>query len=745
MKKRLKIQGMHCVSCAQIISDKVGKLSWVSTCEVNFATKKIDIEYDQSKITLQEIAKEIDKYWYILIIPKGNTEELWLEDKEKTEINNAWKKVLISIPLASIAIIGMVYMIGIDYEWRPKNLIAHHFFMGVLPIFATIMLTVVGWKYIVAIGRYIRYGVANMDTLVGIGTVTAFVYSFISKTFYDIRPDILSKQVFFEAVIVVIAFIEIWRYIEAKIMSKTGNAIKALLWLQAKEARIQKDGKDIFVPLEQVQIGDIMIVKPGEKIPLDWIVVSGTAHVDESMITGESLPISKKEWDIVVWSTIVSDSVLYIKTSAIWEDTYLNKIIAIVENAQNSKPKIQRIADSIMKYFVPSVLLIAFLAGIFRLFFWEVVFPGVNNSQFALMSFVGVLVIACPCGLGLATPMAIITGMGHGAKNWILAKNAQWLLKLRKSTIVVFDKTGTITEWKPNLVEIVSQDKTTNHLSILASLESLSSHPIAHAITEYAKRNNISLQKVEDFKNIEWVWVSGIVWKDKYYITKPSYADELGIFYDKSIIDIWTSQWKTPLLLIKNTSLVGAYAVADQIKKTSKKAIEDLKSQWISPVMLTGDHKNTAEYIANLVGIDRVYAQVKPEQKAQIINDLKKEGVVTMVGDGINDAPALATADIGVAMSTGTDVAIESAELTLLHGDLSKLVKAIKISKLTQSAIVQNLVWAFGFNIIGIPLAAWVFYFFMWVLLNPAFEWAAMAMSSLTVILNSRRLQKKRI
>ncbi len=744
MKKRLKIQGMHCASCAQIISDKVNKLWWVDSCEVNFATKKTDIEYDQNKVSLQEIAQEVNKYGYTLVLPKENT-NISLDNQEKTALDRAWKKVLISIPLASIAIMGMLYMIGIDYQWRAKNLIVHHFFMGVLPIFATIMLTVVGWKYVVAIGRYIKYGIANMDTLVGIGTVTAFIYSFVAKTFYDVWPEVLSKQVFFEAVIVVIGFIEIWRYIEAKIMSKTGNAIKALLWLQAKEARIQKDWIDVLVALDQVKVWDIMVVKPGEKIPLDGNIVSGCAYIDESMITGESLPIIKKEWDIVIGSTIVSDSILYIKAWAIWADTYLSKIIAIVEDAQNSKPKIQKIADNIMKYFIPSVLVIALGAGIFRLFLWKTIFPDINNAQFALMSFVGVLVIACPCGLGLATPMAIITGIGHGAKKGILAKNAEWLLKLRKSTIIVFDKTGTITEWKPELVEMASQDQTTNHISILASLENLSSHPIAHAITQYAKKNNIWLQEVSDFKNLEGIGVSGMIGKDKYSVVKPSHADTIGVVYDKSIIDTWTSQGKTPLLLIKNTLIVGLYAVADQIKETSKKAIEELKSQWIIPIMLTGDHKNTAQYIASLVGIDRIYAEVKPEKKAQIVNELKKEWIVTMVGDGINDAPALAMADIGVAMSTWTDVAIESAEITLLHGDLSKLLSAIKISKLTQSAIIQNLLWAFGFNIIGIPLAAWVFYFLIWILLNPAFEWAAMALSSITVMLNSRRLQKKRI
>lgn len=608
---------------------------------------------------------------------------------------------------------------------------------------ALVMLTVVWWKYVVAIKRYAVHGVANMDTLVWLGTTTAFVYSLIASTLAPIYPEIFWWMVFYEAVVVVIGFIEIGKYMEHKVMSKTWKAIKALVWLQAKAARIKKDGEFIEVPIESVEKWAIMLVKPGEKIPLDWVIVEWSWNIDESMITGEPVPVKKHKGDEVIWSTFVTNSTLQVEATAVWEDTYLHQIITIVQEAQNSKPPIQKLADSIMKYFIPTVLVIALLAWLFWLLFGNSFYPDINALQFAIISFVWVLVIACPCWLGLATPMAIITWLWHGAKNGILAKNAEWLLKLRKSKCIVFDKTWTITQWKPKLVEMSRDDIDT--LSILASLESLSSHPIASAIVEYAKNKDIALQEVENFENLEWVGLSWDINGTTYYITKPSYLEELWLEGDMTHIDTWTSQWKTPLILSTKKEVVWYFAVADPLKESSKWAIDRLKKMGITPVLLTWDHIKTAQYIASQVWIQQIHAGVKPEEKASIITDLKWDWLITMVWDGINDAPALATADIWIAMSTWTDVAIESADLTLLHGDIAKLEKAIKISKLTQTAVIQNLVWAFGFNLIGIPLAAWVFYPLMGVLLSPAFEWAAMSMSSLMVVANSLRLQKKKI
>lgn len=736
---------MHCASCATIITKALKKEYNITSSQINVALKQLQIDQEDS-IHIDDLNATLTKYWYSLSqeTPNVHTKHVG-SDMQSSDWNDAiaYRKMLLSVTLAILAMLSMLYMVGIDYERRPKNLIIHHLMKGFLPIAASVMLTVIWRKYIIAITRYIKYGVANMDTLVGIGTVTAFIYSFVASTLHDVFPDILGKQVFYEAVVVVIWFIELGKYLEEKVMNKTWQAIKSLLWLQVKSALLIKNNEQTYVPIEQVTVWDIMLVKPWEKIPLDGIIYHGSAYIDESMITGEPVPASKTPWDIVIWWTICSNSTIQVQATAIWSETYLQKIISIVEQAQSSKPAIQKLADSIMQYFVPTVLIIALLSACFRILLGNQFFPWINGFQFGLMTFVGVLVIACPCGLGLATPMAVITGIWHGAKNGILAKNAEWLLKLRKANIVIFDKTGTITEGKPQLVEMSNSDSWL--LSILASLESLSSHPIAQAVASYAKQHNIALQEVTDYKNLEWIGVQWTIHDIPYTICKLGYLEKIWLTYDNARIDQRTKQWKTPLMLTDWKVVLWYYAVADQIKETSKQAIHQLQEQSIIPVMLTWDHENTAAYIASLVGITNIHAWVTPEQKAAIVKQYQLQWIVCMVGDGINDAPALATADIWVAMSTGTDVAIESAELTLLHGDLNKLVKAIAISKLTQSAIIQNLSWAFGFNLIWIPLAAWLFYPVLGVLLNPAFEGIAMSMSSLTVMLNSLRLQTKNI
>lgn len=746
MKKNYTIWGMHCVSCAQIITTKLTALSGVKWCEVHFATKEATLDYDSNTITESVIQEEVKKYWYTLIPDKKEEIKSNEEIIENPELEHAWNMVLVSIPIVALSIGIMTWMIWVWQWWWSGNDTIKEFFHHLLPILATVMLTVVGWKYVIAIGRYIRYGVANMDTLVGIGTVTAFIYSFALTAFeWQLGVYLDTDRTFYESVIVVIGFVELGKYLEAKIMAKTGKAIRALVWLQSKDALIKRWSTELRVTLDQVNIGDLMIVKPWEKIPLDGTIIEGQAHIDESMITGESLPVSKNIDDVVIGGTIVSDSTLIVRATALGSDGYLSKIISIVSAAQNSKPQIQKVVDKIMRYFVPGVLILALIAWGFWLFFGRVFFPDINHIEFAILSFVGVLVIACPCGLGLATPMAIITGVWHGAKNGILAKNAEWILSLRKSKIVVFDKTGTITEWRPELIDQKHIGEISNQLSILASLETLSSHPIASGIARYASEHDIQIESVSGFQNIAGAGVEWTIGNALYRIYKPSHLTDMGIDYDTSLIETWTHEGKTPLILLEDKTIIGYYSVADKIKSSSKEAIQALKDLWITPVMLTGDHTNTAHYIASQIGIDRVYAGVKPEQKAEIIKELQKEWIVTMVWDGINDAPALATADIGIAMSTGTDVAIEAADLTILHGDLSKIAKAYQISRLTHVAIYQNLAWAFGFNLVGIPLAMGVFYPVLGILLSPAFEWAAMAMSDLTVIGNSLRLQKKKI
>lgn len=751
MKKTYPVSWIDCASCAWVITDTLKKLPWVQSCDVNFLSKQAEIEFDEEITSLTKVNDSLLPLWYEIKIPKSNHDHDDVDDHEwhlhgeaddmKTERNN----LMISIPLVVMSTVIMIYMLWVEYTWRAKNEIRYEFFHHLMSIFATIMLFVVGWRYIVAVGRYIKHGVANMDTLVGIGSIIAFIYSFIVTAFEEpLTPYIDTSRNFYESVVVVIGFIAIGKFMEKRVMSRTGQAIKSLLSLQAKSALILKDGEQVQIPLEELKQGDIMLVKPWEKIPVDGTIILWSASLDESMITWESLPVFKKIWDCVIGSTLCIDSMLQIQATKIWSDTYLSKIIEVVKQAQSSKPQIQHTVDTIMKWFIPLVVSIAVISVIVRYFVGSQIFPWQWWIRYAVLAFIGVLVIACPCGLGLATPMAIMTWVGHGARNGILAKNAEWLLKLRKSNIVIFDKTGTITEWKPSLVDIQQSDPI--WLSLLTSLESHSSHPIAHAITQYAKDNTIAIQTVDNFKNLEW---AGLQWEIEwvlYFVVKPDRCKENNIAFDIECIDNWTKEWKTPLILTDWKIIIWYYAVADTIKTSSIQAIQDLKKQGIIPMMISGDHENTVAYIASQVGIDQFHAQAKPEDKAQIIKDLQAKGnLVTMLWDGINDAPALAQADIGIAMSTGTDVAIQSADITLLHGDLSKLVKAIKISKLTQSAIWQNLARAFWFNLIGIPLAAGAFYPWLWVMLNPAFEGAAMAFSDLMVIGNSIRLQNKKI
>lgn len=751
MKSTYPVSGIDCASCALVITDTMKKMPGIQSCDVDILSKQVSLEFDEQTTSLETVNDSLIPLWYEIKFPKANHEDdedhtghLHGEsDDLKTERNN----LMISAPLVAMSTIIMVWMLGVEYQRWAGNEIIKEFFHHLMPIFATIMLFVVGWRYILAVGRYIKHGVANMDTLVWIGSIIAFIYSFVVTAFEaPLTPYIDTSRNFYESVVVVIGFIAMGKFLEKRVMSRTGQAIKSLLSLQAKSALILKDWQQVKIPLEELKQWDIMLVKPWEKIPVDGVIMQWSASLDESMITWESLPVTKKTWDNVIWSTLCIDSMLQVQASKIWSDTYLSKIIEIVKQAQWSKPQIQHTVDTIMKWFIPLVVSIAVISVIVRFFVWSQIFPGQWWIRYAVLAFIGVLVIACPCGLGLATPMAIMTWVGHGAKNGILAKNAEWLLKLRKSTIVIFDKTGTITEWKPSLVEIKENNKQNPWLTILASLESHSSHPIAHAITQYAKDNAIDLQTVNNFKNLEWAGVQWEIDSVLYQVVKPDRLKEQAIGFDTEIIDKRTSEWKTPLLLTNGKEILWYYAVADTIKASSIQAIQDLKKQGIIPMMVSGDHANTVAYIAKQVGIDQFHAQAKPEDKAQIIKDLQAKGnLVTMLWDGINDAPALAQADIGIAMSTGTDVAIQSADITLLHGDLSKLVKAIKISKLTQSAIRQNLARAFGFNLIGIPLAAGAFYPWLWVMLNPAFEGAAMAFSDLMVIWNSIRLQNKKI
>lgn len=757
-----KVKGMHCASCAGIIEKTFKKTEGVHSVEVNYGTETAKVAFDETKTNPHSLSEKIEKLGYSLIVPTA--EEMGMSagehaghlginqsKKEKlAEISDMKNKVLSVIPLAIFSIFLMSWDIlaqfnlvsGMSNVWK-------EFFHHLLPVFATYTLFVVGKPYLLGMYRFFRYGKANMDTLIGIGTSVAFLYSFAVTAFEEtLRPFINVEHSYYDVAIVVIAFITLGKYLEARSKLKTGDAIEKLLNLQAKIALVVRDAKEIEIPVDQVVHGDLIIVKPGAKIPVDGIITKGESFVDESMVTGEPMPTQKKVGDSVVAATLNTSGSFTFQATKVGSETLLAQIIKMVEEAQGSRAPIQALADKISSVFVPIVLVLAVLSlGVWLLVGTQ--YMGFSQAlSYGLVSFVGILVIACPCALGLATPTAIIVGVGKGAKEGILIKDAGTLEKLHKVNTVVVDKTGTITKGKPELISIknLSDKKDEELISILASLEKKSEHPIAHAIVSYADEHKISLLTVDGFEAIKGKGLRGVVSNSEYYAGNVKLISDLNLSLDNKSIEKETNEGNTPIVLATKEKILGIILVADAIKSEAKEAVANLHKLGIKVVMLTGDNKNTAKYIGGHVGIDEVFAEVMPEDKLNKIKELQAQGgIVAMAGDGVNDAPALAQADVGIAMGTGTDVAIESAGITLLHGDISKLVKAVHLSKLTMRGIKQNLFWAFFYNIVGIPLAGGLFYpIFGW-LLNPIFAGFAMAFSSVSVVGNSLRLKAKKL
>jgi len=757
------VKGMHCASCSAVIEKTFKKVEGVHSAEVNYGTEKAKVSFDPSKINPHDLSKHIEPLGYSLDVP-ASAEEMGMSPdehaahlgfnqskKEKlAEVADMKTKVLSAIPLAIFAAFVMGWDILAQYGVvEEMNVTTQEFFHHLLPIFATYILFVVGKPYLLGFYRFLRYGKANMDKLIGIGTTAAFLYSFTVTAFEEaLRPFINVEYQYYDVTIVVITFIALGKYLEARSKIKTGDAIEKLLNLQAKTALVIRDGKEVEISVNEVKHGDFIIVKPGAKIPVDGVITEGISFVDESMVTGEPMPSQKKIGDSVVSGTINTSGAFTFKATKVGSETLLAQIIKMVEDAQGSKAPIQALADKISAIFVPIVLVIAFLV----LGAWLIVgSESLGFSQalsFGLVSFVGILVIACPCALGLATPTAIIVGVGKGAKEGILIKDAATLEKLHKVNTVVVDKTGTITKGKPTLVDIqnLSNFEDNELVSILASLERKSEHPIAHAIVNYAQEKNIPLSDVSDFEGIQGKGLKGTIKSTEYFVGNAKLVNDFEISFDANKLNEFTSQGKTPVILATREKVLGFVMVADEIKTESVEAIKNLHSLGIKVVMLTGDDEKAAKYIGALVGIDDVIAHVLPQDKLEKIKELQSQGrIVAMAGDGVNDAPALAQADVGIAMGTGTDVAIESAGITLLGGDISKLVKAINLSKITMRGIKQNLFWAFVYNIVGIPLAAGAFYpIFGW-LLNPIFAGFAMAMSSVSVVSNSLRIKAKKL
>lgn len=766
--KSYKIRGMHCASCAGIIEKTFKKTEGVHLAEANYGNESVKVVYDEEKTNPAILSKKIEPLGYSLIIRDEsgarNAKEMGMSESEHAahlglnqskkeklaELRDMGIKVVSMIPLTIFSIFVMSYDILTRLGFAPAiPVFWADFFHHLLPLFAFYALAVVGRPYLMGFYRFIRYGKANMDTLIGIGTSAAFVYSFIVTAFAaSLKGFINVENTYYDVVIVVVAFIALGKYMEVRSKLKTGDAIEKLLNLQAKTALVLRDGKEVEIPVNQVAHGDLVVVKPAGKIPVDGIITEGESYVDESMVTGEPMPVSKKVGDTIVAGTINTSGSFTFKATKVGSETLLANIIKMVEEAQGSKAPIQALADKISSVFVPIVLVLSFIAlGLWLLIGTQ--FVGFSQAlSFGLVSFVGILVIACPCALGLATPTAIIVGVGKGAREGILIKDAATLEKLHKVNVVVVDKTGTLTRGKPELISIKNfSDKNDNELvAILASLENKSEHPIAHAITSYAKEKNIDFAAVTGFEAIKGKGLKGVVGGAEYFAGSPKFAEDLKLSFDANEFLKEVAAGNTPVLLATKDKIVGVFMIADAIKPEAIEAVKNLHRLGIKTVMLTGDNRNTAEYVARLAQIDEVVAEVMPEDKLNKIKELQAQGsIVAMAGDGVNDAPALAQADVGIAMATGTDVAIESAGITLLHGDISKLVKAIKLSKMTMRGIKQNLFWAFFYNVVGIPLAGGLFYpIFGW-LLSPVFAGLAMAFSSVSVVGNSLRLKTKKL
>jgi len=719
----LNISGMHCASCAINIESALKKKEGVIEANVNIASEKANLKFDPEKITISEIKKTIEELGFQA---EENTTE---EKRENLEISKLKKRLIASLifglPLIYI-VMGKMIGLPISNISEVNNLIIQ-IILSTIVILANFSLWTSGAK-----GLY-KF-MPNMDSLIFIGTAAAYFYSIAVSVVFLSNPQTMSIHLYFESAVFILLFITFGKYLEAITKGKTSEAIKKLAGLQPKEATVIKNGKEIKTPISQVKVGDIILVKPGEKISVDGIVIDGYSGVDQAAITGESIPVEKKGGDEVIGATINMTGSLKFKATKVGKDTMLSHIIKTVEDAMGSKAPIQLLADKVSFYFVPTVISISIISAITWLILGQ-------PFTFALTIFVAVLIVACPCALGLATPTAVMMGTGLAAKNGILIKSSKALEIAEKINIVVFDKTGTLTKGKPVTTDIIEINKSKNEiLQIAASIEKHSEHPLAQAIVESAKNNNIKLFEINNFQAVIGKGVKCKINNQNVFLgtRKLMQDNNINIETVESQMQKLENQGKTSMILALDGNVIGIIAVADTLKEFSKQAIDALKKMGKKVAIITGDNKRVGQAIAKELGIDRVLAEVLPQEKSEEIKKLQKEKfVVAMVGDGINDAPALAQSDLGIALGSGTDIAMETGEIVLIKDDLRDVVTAIDLSKYTMKKIKQNLFWAFFYNITGIPIAAGILYLSTGWLLNPSFAAAAMAFSSVSVVSNS--------
>ena len=729
MKKiNLQISGMHCASCAANIEYSLRKTNGIILANVNFATEKLALEYDQDKIKLEDIKKPIKKIGYeILDVIDGehNSEHNHAEASIKK-----LKKIFIFSALLGLPIfyLAMGNMFGLPQP--PLSLKT----MVVIQFVVTTIIMIINYPlYISGLKKLIQLN-PNMDSLIETGTFAAYFYSLAISIMVWFKPGFSSDHLYYESAAFILVFISLGKYLEAVTKGKTGMAIKKLIGLQPKEATVIKDGKEIIISITEVRVGDVILIKPGEKIPVDGVVIAGASSVDEKTITGESLPIEKNVGDEVISATINKNGSLQIKALKVGGDTMIAQIIKIVEQALATKAPIQLLADKVAFYFVPTVIVIALIT----LTTWLILG---YSFAFALTAFVSVLIIACPCSLGLATPTAVMMGTGLAAAKGILIKNSRALEIAKRLTIIIFDKTGTLTKGEPEVTDVIEikRDKL-EIIQLAASVEKNSEHPLADAIVKKAKEQNLNIQAVDDFLALPGKGIRAKIKGQNIILgtRKLMIENQIDTLVIENKMTELEKQGKTTMILAVDKTIVGLIALADTLKDNSREAISKLKAMNKKIAIISGDNKRVADAIAKDLNIDYVLAEVMPEDKANEIKKLQTQGeVVAMVGDGINDAPALASADLGIALGSGTDVAMETGEIILIKDDLRDVITAINLSTFTLKKIKQNLFWAFFYNLIGIPIAAGVLYPLTGWLLSPAVAAAAMAFSSVSVVLNS--------
>jgi len=718
MKKTLIISGMHCASCAASITKALEGTEGVREANVNFASSKAFVDYDESKTDENRLIDAVRKAGFLAATEKSSS---IAQAQRKKEID-AYRRIFIfSLFFAVPAfIIGMVLM------WLGIKLPYAHYVMWAL---ATPVQFISGWRFYVGAFAALKRKTANMDTLVVLGTTAAYAFSVYSVIFME------GGEHYFEVSAILITLVILGKWLEAQATGKAGDAIQRLMVLKPSTANIKKGGKFVEVQIDDIKVGDVILVKPGGKVPVDGIVIEGESSVDESMITGESMPVDKRKGSKLFSATINKSGSLVFRATRVGTDTTLSRIISLIEEAQSKKAPIQRFADVVSSYFVQAVLLIA----LFTSLAWIILGKGI---EFSLLSAVSVLVIACPCALGLATPTAIMVGTGLGARKGILIKGGEALETAYKANYVVFDKTGTVTKGIPEVTDVVGNDPR-KIIKLAASLESHSEHPIALAVIRKAGRNILKSNK---FKAFAGMGITAQIGRKKFLLgnRKLMTKHNVPVAEYSAKIDSLEDQGKTVVILAEK-KVLGLIAVADTIKDGSSEAVSTLNRMGIEVFMVTGDNKKTANTIAKKAGIRNVVAEVMPEDKVALVRKLKKKGTVVMVGDGINDAPALAAADIGIAMGGGTDVAMETGDVVLMRDDIRDVPRAINLSRITISKVRQNMFWALFYNVMGIPIAAGVLYPFTGWLLSPIIAGGAMALSSLSVVTNSLLLRYQNI